>query len=116
VHDAAKGQVWTGADAKAKGLVDELGGFATALKLAREAAGLAPDAEVRLVEFPPPPTGIEALQNLFDASASGGEGAREAATLARLLQIVEPVARVLAPVMQGADARNVQLPAIQTGQ
>src|SRR5262249_56793597 len=42
VHDAAKGQVWAGADAKAKGLVDELGGFATALKLARVAAGVPP--------------------------------------------------------------------------
>ena len=30
VQAAAKGRVWTGADAKTKGLVDELGGFWTA--------------------------------------------------------------------------------------
>jgi len=113
VHDVAKGQVWTGADAKAKGLVDELGGFATALKLAREAAGLAPDAEVRLVEFPPPPSGLEALRKLLDAGAASDGGAGQAATLARLVQIVEPVARVLAPALDGADTHDLEMPAIQ---
>src|SRR6202011_2282066 len=35
VEKVAKGRVWTGADAKAHGLVDELGGFAVALRLAK---------------------------------------------------------------------------------
>ena len=52
VEEVAKGRVWTGEDAKARGLVDELGGYAVALRLAREAAKLAPDAPVKLTVFP----------------------------------------------------------------
>ena len=33
VEEVAKGQIWSGADAKARGLVDELGGLAMAIKL-----------------------------------------------------------------------------------
>ncbi|HUL28059.1 MAG TPA: S49 family peptidase, partial [Streptosporangiaceae bacterium] len=43
VHDVARGRVWTGADAAANGLVDQLGGLADAVALARGKAGL-PDA------------------------------------------------------------------------
>ena len=50
--DAAKGQVWTGEDAKARGLVDELGGYDAAIRLAREAAGIAAEAQVELRLFP----------------------------------------------------------------
>ncbi|MBF8192635.1 signal peptide peptidase SppA [Nonomuraea sp. K274] len=46
-HELARGRVWTGADAKAGGLVDELGGLEDALVLARKRAGLAEDAPVR---------------------------------------------------------------------
>ncbi|NUP61982.1 MAG: signal peptide peptidase SppA [Nonomuraea sp.] len=47
VHELARGRVWTGADAQASGLVDELGGLEHALGVARERAGLADDAPVR---------------------------------------------------------------------
>lgn len=46
-HELARGRVWTGADAQARGLVDELGGLEDALALARKRAGLAEDAPVR---------------------------------------------------------------------
>ena len=47
VHEVAKGRVWTGADARAVGLVDELGGLRTAVAIARDRAGLPDDAPVR---------------------------------------------------------------------
>ncbi|MDP9865381.1 MULTISPECIES: signal peptide peptidase SppA [Streptosporangium] len=47
-HELARGRVWTGADAHAGGLVDELGGLEDALILARRQAGLAADAPVRV--------------------------------------------------------------------
>lgn len=47
-HELARGRVWTGADARAGGLVDELGGLEDALALARKRAGLADDAPVRI--------------------------------------------------------------------
>ena len=46
-HELARGRVWTGADAHAHGLVDELGGLEDALALARKRVGLADDAPVR---------------------------------------------------------------------
>ena len=52
VEAIAKGRVWSGEEAKAKGLVDELGGFGVALWLAKEAAKLPVDKEVKLTVFP----------------------------------------------------------------
>src|SRR3546814_14031573 len=40
----AKGKIWSGADAKATGLVAALGGYRTAIALAKDAAGRAADA------------------------------------------------------------------------
>jgi protease-4 len=47
VHEVARGRVWSGSDALGRGLVDELGGLRRAAELAREKAGLPPDADVR---------------------------------------------------------------------
>ena len=48
----AGGRVWTGTDAKAKGLVDEIGGFVEAIRRARLEAGLGENAPVRLINLP----------------------------------------------------------------
>jgi len=48
----AKGRVWTGAQAKEKGLVDRLGGFQQAVAAARDLAGIDAAADVDLVVFP----------------------------------------------------------------
>ena len=45
--ELARGRVWTGADAAANGLVDELGGLADAAEIARRRAGLPADAPLR---------------------------------------------------------------------
>ena len=47
VHEVARGRLWTGADARDRGLVDELGGLRRAAELARERAGLPYDAQLR---------------------------------------------------------------------
>ncbi|GAA2568503.1 signal peptide peptidase SppA [Mycolicibacterium diernhoferi] len=52
VEEVARGRVWTGADALERGLVDELGGLQTAIVRAKIRAGLAPDADVRIVNYP----------------------------------------------------------------
>jgi len=48
----AKGQVWSGIEAKENGLVDALGGLNTAIEIAKKEAGLAVDAPVAIVHFP----------------------------------------------------------------
>jgi protease-4 len=52
VEAVARGRVWTGADALAHGLVDELGGLHTAIGRAKVLAGHDADAEVKLVSLP----------------------------------------------------------------
>jgi protease-4 len=52
VDAAARGRVWTGADAAERGLVDVLGGFATAVGEAKRLAGLGADDPVAVVAFP----------------------------------------------------------------
>ncbi len=52
VDVVARGRVWTGVDALERGLVDELGGFRTAVRRAKVLAGLDEDTEVRIVSYP----------------------------------------------------------------
>jgi protease IV len=49
VHEIAQGRVWTGADAKERGLVDVMGGIQTALDIAAKKAGL---TNYRISELP----------------------------------------------------------------
>jgi protease IV len=52
VEAVAQGRVWSGEEAKRNGLVDALGGYEVALRLAKEAANLSPQAPVELTVFP----------------------------------------------------------------
>jgi protease-4 len=90
VRKIARGRIWTGEDAKEIGLVDELGGFATALRLAKEAAGIDPEAEVRIKLFPRAKTALEAL--LDEGPDSSDEAA--AALIGDVMEQVRPAARL----------------------
>jgi protease-4 len=88
--EVAKGRVWTGEDAKALGLVDELGGFPAALRLAREAAGIPPETGVRVKVFPERrPRWRTLLEDLLDPRRGGASE-----SLVRLLETVQPVVRI----------------------
>ncbi|MDZ4319660.1 MAG: signal peptide peptidase SppA, partial [Phenylobacterium sp.] len=60
VDEIARGRVWTGAQAKSLGLVDELGGFYQAVEKAKSLAGL--EGEVRLRRMTPQATPLQALE------------------------------------------------------
>ena len=70
IRDVAKGRVWTGADAKERGLVDELGGFRQALDEAKKLAGVAEKDSVTLKRFPRVKTPAEAISEAFGTSTS----------------------------------------------
>ena len=57
----ARGRVFTGEQAKQRGLVDELGGLKRAVELAKQKAGIAPDEHVELVPLPTPRSLFEML-------------------------------------------------------
>jgi protease-4 len=55
------GRVWTGVQAKDFGLVDELGGLETALRIAREEAGIPAEQGLQLIFYPKPKRLFETL-------------------------------------------------------
>ena len=52
VNEVGRGRVWTGIQAQERGLVDELGGFLTAINVAKQAAGIPVDERVGLTFYP----------------------------------------------------------------
>jgi len=54
VHELAQGRVWTGKQAKDKGLIDEFGGLEKAIDLAKELAKIPADQEVKRISLPKP--------------------------------------------------------------
>ncbi len=54
IHEVAQGRVWTGAQAKENGLIDEFGGLTRAIEIAKELANLPADKDVKRVVFPAP--------------------------------------------------------------
>ena len=67
VHDLARGRVWTGADALANGLVDEIGGLDRAAAIARRRAGLPAAAPLRIYPRAAP---LDRLRPLSSGSAA----------------------------------------------
>ena len=69
VEAVAEGHVWTGRQAKEKGLVDELGGLDKAVALAKVAAKIKPDQYVPLRLFPEKQTPIEMIYKMVSGDA-----------------------------------------------
>jgi protease-4 len=100
VEAVAKGQIWTGADAKERGLVDELGGLATAIKLAKQEAKLADDTEVKLVTYPP---ARERWEALIGELMSGGASVPALSESAAVLPGAKELAQELRPLLDQPD-------------
>lgn len=96
VEAVAKGRVWTGEEAKARGLVDALGGYRTALRLAKQAAGLAPSAPVTLAVYPKRKSLFETLITRLRGEDNGAAAAGNAAVFARALPALPPLLQPLA--------------------
>jgi len=90
VEAVAKGRVWSGEDAKARGLVDELGGYAVALRLAKQAANLPPDAPITLTVFPREETLPELIYNRLTGKERE-DGSVTSGAIERSLKAVQPL-------------------------
>jgi protease-4 len=110
VQQVARGRVWTGADAKERGLVDELGGFWTAVADVKQLAGIAPDARVAFKTYPAPRGIVGAVSRLIgDSSASlkaleGLDALMQAAPVKTLMEMARAMPE------GGAQLRAVGLP------
>jgi protease-4 len=79
VREIARGRVWTGAQARELGLVDEVGGFYQAVEKAKALAGL--QGEVRLKRMRPHASPFEALEQVLGVSAASARTLAAAAWL-----------------------------------
>ncbi|MGH6717998.1 MAG: signal peptide peptidase SppA [Alphaproteobacteria bacterium] len=104
----ARGRVWSGADAKARGLVDELGGMETAIALARREAALEPGAAIELVPFPQPRSTVSRILDFIAQPQLDGSAkmamlfwlARGDADLRQLQRLLAPVAPLDSPSLR----------------
>jgi protease-4 len=101
IDAVAQGRVWTGQQAREHGLVDALGGLGTAVRIAKERAGIDADEDVELVIYPARRSIYEALTEQFGSgplsawSLLAGAEQRAIAALtmpARLFRRGEPLA------------------------
>jgi protease-4 len=100
VREIARGRVWTGAQAKALGLVDELGGFYQAVDRAKALAGLG-NQEVRLKPVTARRSPFEAIQHAFGMTESSIHTLSAAAEL-----LNDPHARGLIDQLSSARLRT----------
>ena len=112
VINVAEGRVWTGEQALDRGLVDELGGFETALRAAKRFAEMDEGDAVRIKRFPRPKTREELFEELFSASAGTGRDLERLGALMELPE-VQAALRVRAQMSaQGQELRGT-LPIIE---
>jgi protease IV len=103
VEEVAKGRVWSGEDAKTRRLVDELGGSAVALRLAKEAAKLAPDAAVKLTVFPREKEPFEIiLDRLIGKERDGDDGTASSGSIERSLRAAQPLLQRLETLLDNS--------------
>ncbi len=68
-----QGRVWTGTQAKERGLVDEFGGMEKAIEIAKTKAGISAEKEIRRVVFPAPTPLLESLFKRDDRTSLSSE-------------------------------------------
>lgn len=100
---AARGRVFTGTDAKAAGLVDELGGLTLAIAFAKAKAGIDAARDVHVRRFPAPKGRIDQILELLTGQRA------EAAARAEMQRVTTEISRRLGdlPLTWQADAMRL---------
>lgn len=104
VREIARGRVWTGAQARGLGLVDQLGGLNEAVNKAKALAEIDADTEVRFKRYPTAKSPFEALSEMFGVSS---EAARALVMVGGVMsdpQAQSALRRVQAERMRGQGA------------
>ncbi|HRO33385.1 MAG TPA: signal peptide peptidase SppA [Brevundimonas sp.] len=101
VREIARGRVWTGAQAKALGLVDHLGGLEEAIGRARALANIPENESVRFKRYPKALSPFEALSEAFGVQS---EAARALVMLGGVMN--DPTAQATMRQIQADRARG----------
>jgi protease-4 len=84
IREVAKGRVWTGQDAKDKGLVDELGGLQYAVQYVKDMLGVKKGKKVYIETYPKKVDDVQALLDAFGINSKA-----DAETRANFIQRVK---------------------------
>jgi len=90
VRAIAKGRAWTGTQAKANGLIDDVGSLTATLDYVAKELGQKSRHELNIIHMPKPLSPVEQLMNLLSQQASMGD----------LVKSIEPVVTALHPAMR----------------
>lgn len=82
IAPVAEGRVWTGSDAKAHGLVDEIGGLDRAFELVKQRAKIPAGEKIRIVTYPP-------RRSIFEVIFGSAEQAAIPPVLRKLFSAVD---------------------------
>lgn len=102
VEQVAQGQIWSGADAEQRGLVDELGGLKAAIAGAKELAEIPADQQVRVVDRP---ERQDPLRRLIEGALQGRIESPAAQALGRIARGLQPLVDVIG-VLEGQRAER----------
>jgi protease-4 len=114
VLQIAKGRIWSGQDARNLGLIDEVGGFDTALNLTKKAIGVGETEDVKLVVFPHKKSFLQSLLQREGPDNSEKEAASYA--MADFVRAVQPIGRqlhALGITGQEQDDNVLRMPELQ---
>jgi protease-4 len=115
VAEIARGRVWSGADAKKLGLVDEIGGLPRAVALARELAEIPAKANVKVRIYPKRKGFWEALGDaVTDGDPSFLRSGSRSQALERTVRVLAPLLRELhAAGLFEEDAARAEMPRVR---
>lgn len=116
VLEIAKGRIWTGEDAKAIGLVDVLGGYPAAIKLAREAGKIGPDEDIELRIYPKKRTTYELLMAKLQGEEQESSESKVAEAGMQILESIRPIAKALRAATSGAAENVLAMPEVRLAQ
>jgi protease-4 len=107
VEQAAQGKILSGADAKERGLVDELGGLKAAIAGAKELAEIPADQPVRVVDRPERP---DPLRRLIEGALKGQIESPAAEALGRIARSLQPLVDVIGVLEGRQPERRLESP------
>lgn len=110
VQNIAKGRVWSGSDARSKGLVDDLGGFWTAVADLKIAAKIPADQRVVFRRLPASEGYVQAILDALDGTAAGVRAIEGLSALERIAAVHAVVETLSDAPQYGVQMRATGVP------
>jgi len=107
IHEVARGRIWSGRDALELGLIDEVGGFLTAINRVRTLLELDEDASINIKQYPPKKTLIE---QLMDSGPSSSERAATVQAFKTTVAPLQPLLQTLHYIHMNPADRALMMP------